>query len=234
MFGARGPCLIGADEGGSGAAPPAPAPAGDPPAPIPAPAPAPVEIVFTPEQQAHINKLVGQARQEGRNAAVKQTPAPVAAQPPAPPAPPEKITIESLAAQLAETQLRARFDKRALKRGLDEDASDDLFELYKAQKPSDDEQWFSERERRLGLKQSSTSSTSQPSTPATPSVPVVPNTAPISDRGSPAPNGAVGWRFELNNPIGMSSAARAKWTQSLVWRRPARCDSKRLGIRRRR
>src|SRR5688500_3811056 len=28
--------------------------------------------------------------------------------------------------------------------------------------------------------------------------PVVPSTHPISDRGSPAPNGAVGWRYELS------------------------------------
>lgn len=210
MFGARGPLLEGADGGGSGAAPPAPAPAGDPPAPPPAPAPAPAsgEITFTPEQQALVNKLVGKAREEGRSAAKATTPAP--AQAPTPPSAPEKVTIESLAAQLAETQLRARFDKRAAKRGLDDDAAEDLFELYKAQKPTDDENWFAEREKRLGLKkQSSTSPPSQPSTPIQPVV-VTPSAAPISDRGSPAPAQPVGWRLELaQNPLKMSQGARA-------------------------
>jgi hypothetical protein len=199
MFGSRGPLL--APEGDSpGGAAPAPAPAGDPPTPAPSPAPAPAEIVFTPEQQAVINKLVGQARVEGRNAAVK-APAPPAPVPSPPPEP--KLTLEQIATELAETKMRARFDKQALRRGFDDAAADDLFDLYRVQKPADDETWFAEREKRLGLKRPA-----QPSTPAAPEVTLVPNTAPISDRGSPAPAGAVGWKFEMNNPVGMSKAAR--------------------------
>lgn len=58
--------------------------------------------------------------------------------------------------------------------------------------------------------------TPDPSTTVTaPNVPVVPNAAPISDRGSPAPNGAVGWKFEMTNPIGMSTAARAQMDAEL-------------------
>ncbi len=205
IFGSRGPCLAPEDDGGGSAAP-APLPSGDSTA---APAPAPAEIAFTPEQQAVINKLVGQARQEGRNAATKAPSAPVVAPQPAAPAPEQKMTIESLAATLAETQLRARFDKRAAKRGIDDDAADDLFELYKAHKPTDDENWFTEREKRLGLKQVLVPP-QQPSTPTTASVPVVPSAAPISDRGSPAPNGATGWKYEIvTNPMSMSAGSRS-------------------------
>jgi hypothetical protein len=209
MFGARGPCLEGADGTGSGALPPAPAPAGDPtPAPVPAPAPAPAEVAFTPEQQAVINKLVGQARQEGRNAAKPPAPAPA---PIVPSAPEPKLTLEDIARELAETKMRARFDKQALRRGFSDDTTDDLFDLYKAHKPTDDETWFTEREKRLVLKQAATPPGTQNPAP----LPVVPNTAPLSDRGSPAPNGAVGWRYELNNPIGMSTAARAQMDAEL-------------------
>jgi hypothetical protein len=131
-----------------------------------------------------------------------------------------KVTVEDLARQLAETQMRARFDKRAAKRGFDDDAADDLFDLYKVQKPADDEQWFAERERRLGLK-AATSPTTQPvtQTPTTsaPAVAVTPNTAPISDRGSPAPTGAVGWRHELQmaGALGMSKAGREQMDAEL-------------------
>lgn len=214
MFGSRG-IFLAPEDGSPGGGSPAPSPGGDPtPAPAPAqnPAPAPSEVTFTPEQQAVINKLVGQARQEGRNAA-KTPPAPSPAPAPQPvPAPPEKITIESLAQQLADTQLRARFDKRAAKRGLDDDAADDLFELYKVHKPTDDEHWFSEREKRLGLKQATATPATPPATSTTVTAPAqpAPSGPPLSDKGSPAPGGVVNWEREFaENPGFMSPAARA-------------------------
>lgn len=207
MFGSRG--ILRAPEGdGSGGAAPTPPPGGDPtPAPAPAPAPAPTEVVFTPEQQAVINKLVGQARVEGRNAATKAQPAPQPSAPP--PAPAEqKLTLEDIARELAETKARARFDKQALRRGLSDDAADDLFELYKVQKPTDDENWFTEREKRLGLKQPATQP--QPSTTTTAPAQPQPSGPPLSDKGSPAPGGVVNWEREYaENPGFMSAAARA-------------------------
>lgn len=211
MFGARGPCLAPEDPPGGSPAP-TPSPGGDPPAPAPnpAPTPSPADVVFTPEQQAVINKLVGQARQEGRNAAqAAKPPAPAPAPAPAP-QPEPKMTLESLAQRLAETELRARFDKRALKRGYDDDAADDLFELYKVQKPTDDEQWFAEREKRLGLKPVTTATPPATQPPTTLVAPTVPNTAPISDRGAPTPNGVNGWQYELStNPMNMSPGNKA-------------------------
>lgn len=211
MFGARGPCLSPEDPGGG--APPAPPPGGDPPAPSPAPVPA--EITFTPEQQAVINKLVGQARVEGRNAATRApVPVPVVT-PVIAPQPEQKLTLEDIARELAETKMRARFDKQALRRGFSDDAADDLFDLYKAHKPTDDENWFTEREKRLVLKQPATQPTTTPSIPVTTPPVTVPSTAPISDRGAATPNGAIGWRFEMGNPIGMSAAARAQMDAEL-------------------
>lgn len=202
MFGARGPCLSPEDPPGGSPAP-APPPGGDPPAPAPTPAP---DVVFTPEQQAVVNKLVGQARIEGRNAAKPPQPAPQPAPTPAP-QPEPKLTLEDVYRELNETKMRARFDKQALRRGISDEAADDLFDLYKAHKPTDDENWFAEREKRLVLKQAATPPAT--STPALVPQPA-PNGPPLSDKGSPAPGGVVNWEREFaENPGFMSTAARA-------------------------
>lgn len=52
-------------------------------------------------------------------------------------------------------------------------------------------------------------------TPANAPIAVVPNAAPISDRGSPAPNGQVGWKYEFSNPMGMSKQAIAQMNAEL-------------------
>lgn len=194
---------------GAGETPaPTPSPGGNP---TQAPNPAPSEIVFTPEQQAVINKLVGQARQEGRTAAQAAKP-PVSAPVPTPaPQPEPKITLEDIARELAETKMRARFDKHALRRGLSDEAADDLFDLYRVQKPSDDEQWFGEREKRLGLKQPPSTPPASQTTTTAPVVQVVANTAPISDHGAPAQQGSIGWRYALaHRPMSMTKAEIAQ------------------------
>ena len=74
--------------------------------------------------------------------------------------------------------------------------------LLSAEKPEDVTGWVSSFVTDMGFV--------RPSEPASHApVPVVPSAAPISDRGSPTPNGATGWRFEAANPIGMSKESRA-------------------------
>jgi hypothetical protein len=79
----------------------------------------------------------------------------------------------------------------------------------KAEKPEDISTWTTGYLADMGLTRANETST------PTPAAPIAPNTAPISDRGSPAPNGAAGWKFELSNPIGMSAAARAQMDAEL-------------------
>lgn len=79
----------------------------------------------------------------------------------------------------------------------------------RSESPDDVSAWTSSYLADLGLVRTDTQ------TPATPAVPAAPSVAPISDRGAPAPTGAVGWRYELNNPIGMSPAARAQMDAEL-------------------
>ena len=194
MFGARGPMLM--PEPSGVPAPGAPAP-GAPAPGAPAPAPAPAgDPVFTAEQQAVVNQLIGKARIEGRESAPKKTDTPAA-----PTGDDDPVTLKSLKADLEEAKLRGRFDKHAAKNGIDDDATEDLFALYKMQKPADDSEWFDRKKKVLGLKASTTGAGAG-------NPPPLPVTPPISDKGSPAPGGVLDWERELaENPIGMSAAA---------------------------
>lgn len=80
--------------------------------------------------------------------------------------------------------------------------------LLAAEKPEDVSGWASSFVTDMGFVRTNAE------TPTT-TVPIAPNAAPISDRGSPAPAGAVGWKYELSNPIGMSAAARAQMDAEL-------------------
>ena len=116
---------------------------------------------------------------------------------------------------LTEEVLEARFEQeRVLTRVQLENKLTDaqlrrMKSAIKAEQPTDISSWTSTYLADMGLVRT------EPSTTTTPSTPVVPSAAPISDRGSPAPNGAVGWRYELSNPIGMSAAARAQMDAEL-------------------
>jgi hypothetical protein len=85
----------------------------------------------------------------------------------------------------------------------------------KADKPNDVSTWTASYLADLGLVRTSQES-STPTTSA-PAVAIAPNTAPISDRGSPAPTGAVGWRHELQmaGALGMSKAGREQMDAEL-------------------
>lgn len=153
-----------------------------------------------------MDKLVGKARQEGRDAASKKTPAPAPSHDGGASTVVEEVTLKSIQAELAETKLRARFDKRAAKLGIDDDASEDLFELYRAQKPSDDSEWFEKKMKTFGIKQPAATTAT-----ITTTAQAGQQTPPISDKGSPAPGNASDWEREFaENPIGMSPAARQR------------------------
>lgn len=187
MFGARSLLCVGEDGSpGGGAPPPPPAPGTPPGEPSP-------KTTFTQEE---VNRLVGAARQEGRQAAAKTAP-------PAPPTPSgdaddEKVTLKSIKQELEETKTRQKFEKRAAKLGItDDDQLEDLYVLYKAQKPDDDSGWFDKKTKSLGIRPSSSAATA-------PVVPPGSHTPPISDKGPPAPGGLVDVdRALADNPLGM-------------------------------
>lgn len=116
---------------------------------------------------------------------------------------------------LTEADLEARLEQeRVLTRAqlehkLSDAAVKRMKAALKADRPDDVASWTSSYLADLGLVRTDT----QPA--VTPAAPAAPSVAPISDRGAPAPAGAVGWRYELNNPIGMSSAARAQMDAEL-------------------
>jgi hypothetical protein len=118
---------------------------------------------------------------------------------------------------LTEAELDARLEqervitKAQVENKLSDAAVKRMKSALRTEKPEDVGAWTSAYLADLGLVRTNNES----STTVTPSAPVLPNTAPISDRGSPAPAGAVGWRYELSNPIGMSAAARAQMDAEL-------------------
>jgi len=169
--------------------------------------------------QDEVNRIAAEAREQGRKSAHKQ---PVAAAAPAAlPAAPTigvpsgddggRVTLKQLQEQLDEEKMRRAFDKRASRRGLSDEVADDLFESFKAQRPTDLDAWFDKKSALYGFGKSG-SGTSQPAAP-----PAAPTTQaavaqstqpPISDKGAPSPGGVTPWQRELSeNPLGMSPAA---------------------------
>jgi hypothetical protein len=119
-----------------------------------------------------------------------------------------------------ELQLRMRFDKQALKRGVDDSAAEDLFQLFKVQKPADDAAWFEEKSERFGFKGKTAAPTAAPATattapveapkpaaaPGAPSTHQLPTSNGLLDPFSmtPAQQAALG-------PQGMRNALEALW-----------------------
>lgn len=139
----------------------------------PTTAPAIAKVTFTSEQQEQVNAIVKQRLAEDRARRAKESPA--AASPAAQPSADdnERLTMRQLAednrqikALLDETKQRARFDKQASRRGIDDAAADDLFELFKVQKPSDETQWFEEKGARFGFTKPSTPTAVTVATPS--------------------------------------------------------------------
>ena len=92
--------------------------------------------------QTQVNALIASARREGRESAGRETPKPAA----------PKGEAGSMELRLEEMEMRRTFDRRASKLGLDDEASDDLFDLYKAQRPSDLGAWFDGKAARFTSK----------------------------------------------------------------------------------
>lgn len=183
-------------------------------APVTAPA---ASVNFTPEQQEQVNAIIAKrlaedrARRAPTPAAPAAAPAPQSTQVALPDDGESHMTPKQMRDAYNELQLRMRFDRHALRRGVDDDKIDDLFALFKVQKPADDGQWFDEKAARFGFnKGQSAAPTAQTASATAPNVPVPPVGPPISDKGSPAPGGVTNWEREFaENPIGMSAAARA-------------------------
>src|SRR3990167_7970610 len=116
--------------------------------------------VATPRvfSQEEVNRIAASAREDGRKSALKtpssgQPPPAAAAPAPVPPPAPtvtgndesERVTLKQLKERLDESEMRREFDKRASKRGIDDTVSEELFEIYKAQKPSNADEWFEKK-----------------------------------------------------------------------------------------
>jgi hypothetical protein len=103
--------------------------------------------------QSQVNTLIANARREGRDGALREG---KQGQPAAQAAP---LSAE---ARLEELELRRTFDRKAAKLGLDDEASDDLFDLYKAQRPTDVGAWFETKAGRFAKGTVSQSTTTTP------------------------------------------------------------------------
>jgi hypothetical protein len=173
MFGARGPLLQEADagggsSGGSEASETAEAQtAGDKPAGSPGEAKS-----FT---QADVDRIVKERLDKERRKQGKPSPAPT---PPAEDG--EKLSLKHLQAQLEDEKTRRKFDRRVAKLGLDDTAADDLFTLYQAQKPQDEDAWFESKSKLFGGQ--ATSSQTPPQDPKLPAAaPSAPNKVEAAD-----------------------------------------------------
>jgi hypothetical protein len=192
---------------GGGSVPPAPAE----PTATPAAAPAPEPAIPISQLKSVIGEVFGELRNgifadlRKAGALKKDEPVTPAKQPAAAPA-----STGLTAAEVQQMLERDRVLTRAeIEHKLTPAQAKRMRGILEADRPEDVSGWVSSFVTDMGLVRTETS------TPATPSTPAVPNTAPISDRGAAAPAGAVGWRYELNNPIGMSSAARTQMDAEL-------------------
>lgn len=167
MFGARGPLLNEADGsngGGSGGGDTGNATASGQAGTATAPAGA-TEGSFT---QAQVNQIAARAREEGRRSAEKERQQQTATTTSASSSGgDEPLTMRQLKERLDESELRRGFDKRAAKFEMSDETADDLFQLYKAQKPTDATAWFGTKAQQFGFKplgSGTTSSTNQAGT----------------------------------------------------------------------
>lgn len=129
--------------------------------------------------QEEVNRIAANAREEGRKAALKTAP-------PAPPPPSngaggddEKLTLKQLAARVEEAEMRTTFEKGARKLGLQDDAADALFDIYKAQRPPNAGEWFERMGTVFGLGSKQTTTTTTTTAPTT--------EAPKPPPGAPRP-----------------------------------------------
>lgn len=168
--------------------------------------------------QSQVNALIAKARREGYESAAKrlQPPTQTPAAMPAPVAPTNGDPLAALAAmqtRLDEMEMRTRYVPLAVRAGWDDAQTEDMFDLYRTQRPQDTASWIQEKTQKFGLGRASPNPhpTSTQSQTQLTTIPAVPSQPPISDKGSPAPGGVLDWEREYaENPIGMSSAARQR------------------------
>jgi hypothetical protein len=180
MFGARGPLFAPEGDGTSSAATnattTATAAAGDPNATAATPPPAAnTPKVFTQEE---VNRIAATARDEGRRSvAAAAAPKPntssttsSSATVTATAAAATPVTIESVAAQLENERLRREFAEYAADHGVPRTQREDMFELYRAQRPGDPEAWFQQKRERglFGSQQQAAGNTATTATSAAP------------------------------------------------------------------
>lgn len=94
--------------------------------------------------------------------------------------------LEAYKAEVESMRMRQRFDRLALKAGLDDDQADDLFELFQAQKPDDAAAWLEQKAKRFGFAKANTTPPKDQTT-ASDKAKTGATTPPISDKGTAAP-----------------------------------------------
>jgi hypothetical protein len=193
---------------GGGSVPPVqPAPAAAPTAPeMP---PLTIDAVKThvaDQLKAFQNEFFASARKAGLLEKPKNTETPAAA----PAATVTGLTEADLDARLEQERVvtTARIENK-----LTESQVKRMRAALKAEKPGDVSTWTAEYLADMGLVRTN----AEPqTTTTTQTVAVTPSAAPISDRGTPAPNGVTGWRYEIaTNPMGMSASSRAAMNAEL-------------------
>jgi hypothetical protein len=143
--------------------------------------------------QSEVNRLIANARREGRESALKKPVATAAQQPTTSPQVATPATgndlIAQMQARLEEMDMRLKFVPLAAKAGMDDALTDDMFDLFKLQRPEDPAGWIASKAQKFGIGRKSESApilspvqtTQQPAQPAAAPRPN------ISDRGSASP-----------------------------------------------
>lgn len=151
MFGARGPLLAPEGDPSGGGATGAGSGAGNGGTTGGTPTPGENALPKTFSQE-EVNRIAAAAREDGRKSATKAQQQQAAPQPaPNAGSEDERLSLRLLKAELDETKMRGAFDKRASKLGIDDDAAETLFALYKAQNPTDPGEWFERTSKLFGL-----------------------------------------------------------------------------------
>jgi hypothetical protein len=134
--------------------------------------------------QEEVNRLVGQARQEGRNSALREkTAAPKGGNEGgdgAAPAP----TVETLRDELDQIKKRSVFDKHVAKAGLSDEQAEMVFPKFLAESPQDPAAWATKAATTFGIKtQATTTTTDNTAGQTTAAATVKPVTAQTAPRG---------------------------------------------------
>ena len=135
--------------------------------------------------QSEVNRLVANARREGFERATKKPATAPAPSTPVAPAATGNDALAQMQSQIEEMGMRLKFTPLAIKAGLDDSQAEDMFDLFKLQRPQDPAGWLSDKAQRFGMGRKSEAPTPQPQPIPTPA----PATAKpnISDRGSASP-----------------------------------------------